>query len=160
MHSQVDLHKSAFIKARIKEMQAFDPKLSFPQAWERLRKEKPELFVEQPGWDPETGEYGAIRQPHTSGYNNPYSRDALGRTSYYGEPLPPSLPRSREKGKVNAEVKTPFLDLLVAARQMKIPVRVEASRGDSIGALELSDEHGSLLREWVELQGYELVEVI
>ena len=35
---------------------------------------------------------------------------------------------------------------------MKIPVRVEASRGGVTGYLELEDRYVQLLREWVELQ--------
>jgi len=43
---------------------------------------------------------------------------------------------------------------------MRIPVRVEASRGSGSGYLELEDRYAQLLREWVGLQGYGLVEAI
>jgi len=46
---QDDLEKSQLlIKARIKEMQARDPKKSFRQCWESLQRSDPELFRELP----------------------------------------------------------------------------------------------------------------
>jgi hypothetical protein len=61
MESQIDFHKSAFIKARIKELQASDPKLTFREAWNKVQKEQPVWFKEA-----RTGaaEYGEVRQPH------------------------------------------------------------------------------------------------
>ena len=56
--------------------------------------------------------------------------------------------------------KTPWLNLFQICREMRIPVRVEASRGSGSGYLELEDRYAQLLREWVGLQGYGLVEAI
>ena len=44
------------IRQHLKELAAREPKLTFAKRWERLRKERPELFQTEE-------EYGEVRQP-------------------------------------------------------------------------------------------------
>jgi hypothetical protein len=125
MESAVDFHKSLLIKAKVREMQALDPKRTFASCWAELQKKEPALFETQP-------------EP---------------KRSWHDQLLPSA-------DQVNAGVKTPWLDLHQVCKDLRIPIRIEASRAAGAGVLELSDEHAKLLREWWELRGYELVEVI
>ena len=55
----LDDHKALFIKELIADIQRRDPQLSFREAWNRLRQDKPNLFEsDDEGYDPETGRSG------------------------------------------------------------------------------------------------------
>jgi len=55
----LDDHKALFIKELIADIQRRDPQLSFREAWNRLRRDKPNLFEsDDEGYDPETEEPG------------------------------------------------------------------------------------------------------
>jgi hypothetical protein len=53
----LDYSKDLMIRQHLKELRVKEPKLTFAQAWERLRKQKPELFQTEE-------EVGEVRQPH------------------------------------------------------------------------------------------------
>jgi hypothetical protein len=124
------IQKTAAWKAKVRELRSEHPNIGFVAACARVAASDPELFSDE-------------GEPVGEGPKRSWQE------------LPPS-----NQGRVRAgEPKTPFLDLLAVCRQMKIPVLVQAEAGDG-PVLEISDQDGRLLREWVELQGYELVEVL
>ena len=71
--SQIDFHKSLFIKTRIKELQALNPERSFADCWRQLQREHPDwMMSDQPGWDPETSdEFGVLRETNRNLFEDP-----------------------------------------------------------------------------------------
>jgi hypothetical protein len=64
----LDDHKALFIKELIADMQRRDPQLSFREAWNRLQRDKPDLFEsDDEGYDPETEEPGEAPAPEPIG---------------------------------------------------------------------------------------------
>jgi hypothetical protein len=162
MSTDLDRHKDAFIRQKIGELQAEDPKRSFVDCWNQLAREHSDWMESEPADDDGPDgrakqsdmahpvatleEVGELRQPHQS------------RTRGFQKPTPNS---DRMYGPVSGAgrqhlqpvaTRAGKLDVAAIARRLNIPVTVYATAAGEF--FDASPAHARLLCEYMETLGY------